>query len=228
MLLDVPFLPDADYVAFLTDCAPDLESVHFSLRNELAPDARPALERQDPRRIARLLARLAGPAKYLLLNAAFHGETHYHDRAWLRALAGPLRRLADEAELRGVLERPERIFSSPFLRPEDLSRVEDCVELIKLCGRNHDGPAFLRRVVRAYRERRWDGNLLDLLDTLGEFAERFRVPNAALPPDFYERLADCGGVCALPGGDCARCAQLFRAQATVRPFPPLTTLGERG
>ncbi|MGE4292708.1 MAG: hypothetical protein AB7E32_10915 [Desulfovibrio sp.] len=356
MLFDVPFLPDTGYLDFLAGRATSLESMHFSLYNDLLADARPALERRDALEVTELLSRVIGPDKYLLLNAAFHGEAQYHNRNYLRSVAGLLRLLMEGAELRGliwvdayllralhdaapslcthleavpgvnrgldhedkvtallgyaqecgfrpparvildrslnrrptelrrvcralrlrhpalrigllanegclphcahkpahdalialghlrgheertyvlnrdfgcirsVLERPERLFSSPFLRPEDLEQVADCVDLIKICGRNNGGAAFLQRAVSAYLSGRYQGNLLDLLDTLGAFADRFDVPNAELPSDFYQRMADCGGRCALPGHDCDRCALLFREHVrtlapVLRPMP---------
>jgi hypothetical protein len=353
VLLDVPFLPDVGYLDFLAENGQELESLHFSLYSDLLADARPALERRDALEISELLGRVIGPDKYLLLNAAFHGEAQYHDRERMRSVAELLRLLLEGAELRGliwvdvyflralhdvapalcahleavpsvnrlldhedkvtallgfvrdcgfkqpsrvildrglnrrptelrrvrealrsrhpglrvgllanegclphcphkpshdalialghlsghaertfalnrdfgcvrsVLERPQRLFSSPFLRPEDLAQVEDCVDLIKICGRNNGGPAFLRRAVTAYINRSYDGNLLDLLDTLGEFADRYDVPNASLPANFYDQLTLCHGMCGLSESGCERCAALFRAHARLRTSPTL-------
>jgi len=85
--------------------------------------------------------------------------------------------------IRELAAHPAELFKSPFIRPEDLHRYEGMVEVIKLCGRTL-GPAFLQRVVRAYAARRYEGNLLDLMDTMEWLTKRLYVANEDLPGDF--------------------------------------------
>ena len=55
-----------------------------------------------------------------------------------------------------------------FIRPEDVPTYEKCgIEFIKIAGRGRDA-ARLLRTARAYAERHYDGNLLDITDLVGE------------------------------------------------------------
>lgn len=119
--------------------------------------------------------------------------------------------------------QPWRLFTSPFIRPEDAHRLEGVADGLKLCGRERGGPAFLRRLVRAYASGRHAGNLLSLMDTLGEFEHRFFVDNERLPGDFYERVSDCDRACLSP---CRECAALGRFVERTDPGLPDLRGGE--
>ena len=115
--------------------------------------------------------------------------------------------------IRELTAHPEELFKSPFIRPEDLHRYEGMVEVIKLCGRTL-GPAFLQRVVRAYANRRYEGNLLDLMDTMEWLTRRLHVANEELPADFFARLTDCDKNCRA----CSYCRELQDKVATPLSF----------
>jgi hypothetical protein len=100
--------------------------------------------------------------------------------------------------------RPHRILQSPFIRPEDIDLYLFHVDTIKLCGRTL-GREFLQRVITAYRTRRYQGNLLDLLDALQWLAPSLYVDNALLSFDFAEMLSMCDLRCA----SCGFCEELF-------------------
>jgi hypothetical protein len=91
--------------------------------------------------------------------------------------------------LRLFAKEPHRIFSSPFIRPEDLNWVEEYADTAKICGRSR-GAEVLRRIVEAYRDEGYAGNLLDLLDAPEMLAETLEIANENLPNDFFQRL--CG------------------------------------
>ena len=101
---------------------------------------------------------------------------------------------------------PWRILASPFIRPEDARHYEGLVDGLKVCGRNRGGAVFLTRAARAWLDGRWDGNLLEILDTTGEFEDRFFLANADLPEDFHARVTSCAKDC----GSCAYCRDLAR------------------
>lgn len=106
--------------------------------------------------------------------------------------------------LSDFFERPERILASPFIRPEDAEWYQDHADVLKICGRTR-GAGFLTRAVEAYEAGRWNGNLLDLLDAVGDAADRLWLDNAALPDDFPTLMSGCELDC--PG--CGRCASLL-------------------
>lgn len=105
--------------------------------------------------------------------------------------------------LRSFLEKPERIFASPFVRPEDAVHLEGVADFLKLGGRTRE-PAAMQAVVAAYLAGSYQGNLLWLLDTLEVLADRYRIDNAALPDDFFERVDGCSRRCR----ECGYCAAL--------------------
>ena len=115
--------------------------------------------------------------------------------------------------IRELGAQPAKLFKSPFIRPEDLQQYEGMVEVIKLCGRTL-GPAFLQRVVRGYAERRYAGNLLELMDTMEWLAKRLYVANEELPADFWNRLTSCDKNCH----NCSYCRELLDKSATPLPF----------
>ena len=112
--------------------------------------------------------------------------------------------------MRYFRENPDRLFKSPFIRPEDLHRYEDTVDLIKLCGRTL-GRDYLERTIQAYIDRQYEGNLLDLLDALDWMADEIFIANRQLPDNFAEVLSDCAKDCR----ECAYCYELLN-QHTYR------------
>jgi hypothetical protein len=115
--------------------------------------------------------------------------------------------------IRELGAHPAELFKSPFIRPEDLEQYEGVVEVIKLCGRTL-GPDFLQRVVRGYAARQYEGNLLDLMDTMEWLAKRLHVANEELPADFLTRLSSCDKNCRA----CPYCRELLDKTATPLPF----------
>ena len=100
--------------------------------------------------------------------------------------------------VRRMLTDPGSMLASPFIRPEDLGRYEGLVDGIKICGRNR-GTDFLKRAVAAYAAGRYEGNLLDIMDAMGDLSDRVHIPNPALPPDFADRVAGCDKQCRTCG-----------------------------
>ena len=115
--------------------------------------------------------------------------------------------------IRILSDSPAELFKSPFIRPEDLHHYEGMVEVIKLCGRTL-GSGFLQRVVRGYADRRYEGNLLDLMDTMEWLAKRLHVANEELPGDFLTRISGCDKDCRA----CSYCQELLEKSATPLTF----------
>ncbi|MBM9513310.1 hypothetical protein [Desulfogranum marinum] len=110
-------------------------------------------------------------------------------------------------------KEPHRILFSPFIRPEDIELYYYHIDTIKLCGRSL-GPAFLGRLFKAYSNRHYDGNLLDLLDATNWLADKLYIDNGSLSFDFANMLSQCDGRCE----KCGFCQELFEMIAQWQPL----------
>ena len=115
--------------------------------------------------------------------------------------------------MRLLHEPAYRLLQSPFIRPEDIDLYLFHVDTIKLCGRSL-GADFLINAITAYRARRYDGNLLDLLAAPSWLADRFYVDNNQLSFDFANLLSQCDNRC----DRCGFCRELF--DSIARPLSP--------
>jgi collagenase-like PrtC family protease len=116
-------------------------------------------------------------------------------------------------------DHPEELLKSPFIRPEDAGLYEEHVDGLKLCGRTR-GPQALRDIVAAYLRGRWEGNLLELCDSMEGLAQRLDLPNEGLPEDFGQTVTGCHSDCAA----CGYCAELAW-RLVQRRRPSLRRLG---
>jgi len=93
------------------------------------------------------------------------------------------------------------VLQSTWIRPEDLHHYDGLFDVVKLATRLHDRPHI---VIRAYANRRYRGNLLDLLEPgySPAFAPHI-LDNDAFPSDWFERTATCDRRCHT----CSYCAQ---------------------
>lgn len=339
--LDVPYIPEGGYPAYLTSHRESLGCVHFSLHDPALTDARQLMQRKDRADIVAGLAKLGDLPSYVLMNSRLHAPDQYFSTQRLGAAGERLALLHDEAAITGIifgdyyflqalsdahpdlaakleavpsintslssaqqvfaalrqidgtkfrppsrfildrclnrdlprLEResstlrkalpdtalylmanegclmecpfkpthnahislvnegvcgertfamnrdfgcvrrlllnPGEMLASPFIRPEDMARYDGLVDGIKLCGRNR-GPDFLARTVTAYTEGHYHGNLLDLMDAMGDLSDHVDIPNHALPDDFFHRVTSCDKHCAR----CGWCADQADSIAT--------------
>jgi collagenase-like PrtC family protease len=111
--------------------------------------------------------------------------------------------------VRRLLDNPGSMLASPFIRPEDMERYEPHVDGIKLCGRTK-GTAFLQRILEAYLKGEYTGNLLDLMDAMGDLSDRMTIPNHCLPNDFADHVTTCAKDCR----KCNWCEALMKTTAT--------------
>ncbi len=344
MKLEVPFLPDEDYIGMLNRHAACIDAVHYGLPDDTVQDARVRLRRSDLDAFIDALRSTRIPDRYLLMNSRFHLQDSYLDAGWLGRTVDTLQRLLSAGVVRGIVfadayflaalsrfspqtareleavpsvnfmiddvhklketlglvddtdfrmpsklildrslnrrpqelarltresrkrwpdlrigllanegclyqcpfklthdalialanqasavdtfrinrdlgcvrvlsEKPWRLFRSPFIRPEDVNLYAGRADFIKLCGRTL-GAAFLGRVLQAYIEGRYGGNLLDLMDSLHWMATLRHVANECLPAEFAERLSACSGDC----GDCGYCGEVL--EKCGRPLAP--------
>jgi collagenase-like PrtC family protease len=85
------------------------------------------------------------------------------------------------------------LLQATWVRPEDLRRYEGLFPVAKLATRMHADP---RRVVRAYCEGRYRGNLLDLFEpSHAPLLMPHIIDNMRFPADWFERTTTCGRRC---------------------------------
>ncbi len=75
---------------------------------------------------------------------------------------------------------PELIIKSPWIRPEDLEAYEALgIDCFKMSGRANT-ITWIINCIKAYSNRAYDGNLMDLLDCPSELRDMFYIPNNEL------------------------------------------------
>ena len=169
---------------------------------------------RDPERIAEMRARAEanGKALHFLANsgcASFCSGQVFHDNL-----------VAHEAEIAQTLNVadwnpmacwryfPDRrhwvaLLQNSWVRPEDIHHYEEWFPVAKLATRMHAHP---RRVIQAYCEGRYAGNLLDLLEpSHGPLIAPHVIDNARFPADWFERTSTCSKRCH----DCEYCASVL-------------------
>lgn len=123
--LDVPFLPDETYLAFLAAQGERILSMHVPLHASQVPDARPFTLALEPQRLAELLALCPGPAKYALINSRFHAPEAYFDAGFLDALASALQTLLHAGQLQGLVYSDHYLLQAlSDAHPELCSKLE--------------------------------------------------------------------------------------------------------
>ncbi len=103
VLLNIPFVPDDDYLHFLLENEHCLQSVHFSLHDPLLQDARIHLESESIQKLKESLGQLKKPKKYLLANGRFHPEAVYRGGKQLQPLISKLDQLLKADLLDGLI-----------------------------------------------------------------------------------------------------------------------------
>lgn len=95
------------------------------------------------------------------------------------------------------------VLQNTWVRPEDLHHYEGLFDVVKLATRMHARP---RAVIDAYVNRRFRGNLLDLMEPgFGPAFAPSVIDNTRFPEDWFERTSTCDRRCHA----CAYCAQVL-------------------
>jgi hypothetical protein len=174
--LDVPFLPDREYIRFLNRHADRMESVHVGLP---VADARHPLRSVPVEGLAEGLRSLGNIPRYGLLNARFHDPAVFTGSDALTPIIDPLTRLTEEGLLQGI------IFADAYLlralsdaAPGIVSRLE-AVPSVNLMPDRLDRVAPLMALIEETRFQppsRWilDRSLNRDRTALAEMAERLR------------------------------------------------------
>ncbi len=96
-----------------------------------------------------------------------------------------------------------QILQGGWIRPEDLGRMEGFFDTIALLS--NDIPQALK-VLEAYSEGRWDGDLLELLEPChAGLAGMPALRSDLFPKDWFDKTSTCGHAC----GGCGYCADVL-------------------
>jgi len=103
-------------------------------------------------------------------------------------------------------KKPEDLLKSPFIRPEDINKYNECADIIKLTGKIRSF-SFLEECFNAYLNRKYNGNLIELFDSLAIFRELFYIFNDQITDNFFKKVTSCNKNCE----DCNYCKDLFNS-----------------
>lgn len=103
MRLDIPFLPEKDYTAFIKNHARHIEAVHFSLFDSDTIDARQKFTLIDVDILVEHLQQIGTIRKYLLLNSRLHHPGIYLDAEMVKPTLTKIGNLVDAGVLDGVV-----------------------------------------------------------------------------------------------------------------------------
>ena len=82
---------------------------------------------------------------------------------------------------------------SSWIRPEDIAHYDNYSSVIKLATRTHSNP---RKVIQAYADRKFNGNLLDLLEPgYGYLFSPYIIDNTRFPSDWFKKITGCDKKC---------------------------------
>ncbi len=91
-----------------------------------------------------------------------------------------------------------------WIRPEDLHNYDTYFSMAKLATRMHANP---RKVIQAYCEQRFQGNLLDLLEPgHSPLFSPYLIDNTKFPEDWFKRTSTCDKKCH----QCDYCSEVLK------------------
>ncbi|NYT19955.1 MAG: U32 family peptidase [Methanosarcinales archaeon] len=126
------------------------------------------------------------------------------------------------------IKDPQQIIKSPWIRPEDLKEYKHITDTFKIGGRTHFVNWILNNV-EAYANERYDGNLMDLLDSIKDLKDTFYIPNRELD-GAIEQWKKCDKVCH-KCGYCKRLAEkvinIYSGSGEDIRKIPLGSIGDR-
>jgi len=131
------------------------------------------------------------PFKSSHINAASHSTT----TDWLKKNYHFLRSYHNFRCISMRLQDPSQLLKSPWIRPEDTQFYEEVsnINFFKIAGRNVSVP-FIKRAVKAYLDRKYEGNLLDLMNTTYYVIDSLYIDNSKLE-NFVQRVLKCDKNC---------------------------------
>ncbi|WP_305065501.1 peptidase U32 family protein [Methanococcoides sp.] len=105
---------------------------------------------------------------------------------------------------------PQQLLKSPWIRPEDLREYRHITDTFKIGGRTQF-VNWILNAVDAYANESYEGNLMDLLDSIKDLKDHFFIPNSELN-GAIEQWKRCDKVCH----KCGYCKRL--AEKVIRVY----------
>lgn len=97
-----------------------------------------------------------------------------------------------------------------WIRPQDIDFYKEYFHIIKLATRINPDPG---RIIKAYVERKYNGNLLDLFEpSHSKLLFPYSIENSKFPEDWFEKITRCNKNCA----DCSYCEEIFKRVLTKK------------
>jgi collagenase-like PrtC family protease len=95
------------------------------------------------------------------------------------------------------------VLENSWIRPEDLHHYDNLFPVVKLATRMHAYPAM---VIKAYVEREFKGNLLDLFEPgYGPAFAPYIIDNTKFSEDWFEKTSSCSKACH----ECGYCKEVL-------------------
>jgi hypothetical protein len=134
----------------------------------------------------------------------FHDNMVAHETQIMATQNVPGQFLACQSYL-GHPKNRKAVLQGSWIRPEDLNHYAPFFPFAKLATRMHFNPAL---VLRAYVNRVYPGNLLDLLEpSYQNLFQNEIIDNTAFPADWFNRVTHCSKKCLA----CDYCGKVFEA-----------------
>lgn len=96
------------------------------------------------------------------------------------------------------------LITGSWIRPEDLHYYEKFFDTVKLATRINQNP---ERIIKAYYEGKYDGNLLDLFEpSHSRILYPYVIENSKFPDDWFEKVIKCNKLCQ----NCSYCEKIFK------------------
>lgn len=139
----------------------------------------------------------------------FHDNLHGHNRIAQSARGAQMDFSVFRCRTNYERGHWEDFIRATWIRPEDLPAVEPFVDIVKLATRRIAQPS---RIVAAYANYSYDGNLLDLMDPVhSSIPGAPFINNKSFPPDFFNTVSACPNA-----NNCLHCGKCEQLLARVK------------
>jgi collagenase-like PrtC family protease len=114
-------------------------------------------------------------------------------------------RFEEDSCFKLIKNNPHYLFRLQLIRPEDLKRYKNIVDIFKIVSRENT-TSQIEKVLKAYIEEKYDGNLMDLISNTKKGNFPF-LENSKIDSDkFFEKMNKCNMICE----ECNYCKDIYK------------------